>query len=258
MDHASGFFLKGYVGGGGSSGHLNDEDFPLAVAYSNTLASAFGHIGYATIDAGYNFLTAPGARVGAFVGYNYYAQAIDTAGCTQLAGDSICNPPIFLNDIEVSDNSAFNSLRIGLSSEVTLADRLRLTAEVAYVPLVNFGGLDNHVARQILNPEASSNGNGVMVEGILSYDVTDHFNIGIGGRYWAWNMNTGTETFLMLSSPPPAVEIARFNAERYGVFLQSSYRFGAARRERRCRSEQGGAGELDRLLRRRPSRRRGE
>src|SRR5882724_3570086 len=68
VDHASGFFLKGYVGGGGiNQGHLNDEDFPDIVAYSNTVSSAFGHIGYATIDAGYNFLKGPDAKVGAFV-----------------------------------------------------------------------------------------------------------------------------------------------------------------------------------------------
>jgi len=230
VDHASGFFLKGYVGGGGiNQGHLNDEDFPDIVAYSNTVSSAFGHIGYATIDAGYNFLKGPDAKVGAFVGYNYYAQAIDAAGCTQIAGDAECNPQPFGNVTGITDNNAFNSLRIGLSSEVTLADRLKLTGEVAYVPLVNFGGLDYHLARQTLLAEASSNGNGVMLESILSYDVTDHFNIGIGGRYWAWNMNTGTAANSVLSQPgPPAVAAARYNAERYGVFLQSSYRWGNA------------------------------
>jgi hypothetical protein len=44
--------------------------------------SASGHLGYATIDVGYNIWRDAGAKVGPFVGYNYYTQAIDTFGCT--------------------------------------------------------------------------------------------------------------------------------------------------------------------------------
>jgi opacity protein-like surface antigen len=232
VDHASGFFLKGYIGAGGiGQGRLNDEDFPGFHAYSNTLSGANGHLAYATIDAGYNFLKTKDASVGAFVGYNYYAQAIDILGCAQLAGDSACNPASH-GDIGVTDDNAFHSFRVGLSSQVTLSDRLKLTAEAAYVPLVNFGGLDNHTERQLLIPEFSSRGNGVMLEAILNYEVMDHWNIGIGGRYWAWNLNTGSEVFNVLSIPAgpgnPNPETARFKAERYGVFLQSSYRWGDA------------------------------
>jgi len=89
VDHSSGFFVKGNLGAGGfNKGQLNDEDFPAVHVYSNTLSSLSGHIAYATIDVGYNFLRTPNAKLGAFVGYNYYQQGINAYGCTQLAGDT--------------------------------------------------------------------------------------------------------------------------------------------------------------------------
>jgi opacity protein-like surface antigen len=228
VDHASGLFVKGYLGAGAiGSGKLNDEDFPLIDVYSNTVSSASGHIGYATIDAGYNFLRTADARVGAFVGYNYYAQDINTYGCTELTGDPIQCTGAFNNFPVITDDNAFNSVRVGLSSEMMLTDRLKLSGDVAYVPRVTYSGLDAHNLSEFLGPEASNSGSGVMIDAILNYGVTEHWNVGVGGRYWAWNMNTGTFGFNILGTPSQnAVEQGRFNAERYGVFLQSSYRWG--------------------------------
>lgn len=226
-DHSSGFFVKGNLGAGGiTSGRLNDEDFPAAVAYSNAQLGASGHIGYATIDVGYNVWQAPGAKVGPFVGYNYYAQAINSYGCTQLAGDLTCSPALPSTLLSLTENDSFNSLRIGLSSEVMLTNRLRLTADAAYVPLVSFSGLDNHLLRQLLGPEASNSGNGVMLEAVFDYFITPAWSVGVGGRYWAWNMNDGTLGFDFLAPPASFTETARFTAERYGVFAQSSYHWG--------------------------------
>ncbi len=231
VDHSSGVFVKGFLGAGGiTSGKMNDEDFPAAGAYSNTVQSNnSGNIGYATIDLGYSFLTAPGAKVGAFVGYTYYDQNINTYGCNQLAGAATCTPGQFSpNFLGIAEDDHLNALRLGLSSQFMLTDRLRFTADAAYVPLVSFNGQDDHNARELLLPEAASSGDGVMLEGILGYNITEAWNVGIGARYWAWNMRTGTETFDFLGSPPPApVEPARFTTERYGVFLQTSYRWGA-------------------------------
>ena len=97
MDHSSGLFVKGNLGAGAiTGGQLNNEDFVGVTgvkAYSNTLGSDTGDLGYATIDLGYNFLRAPAANVGVFVGYNYYAQELNTFGCNQLAADTtFCVP----------------------------------------------------------------------------------------------------------------------------------------------------------------------
>lgn len=227
-NHSSGFFVKGYLGAGGiTGGRLNDEDFPASVVYSNTLSTTNGHIGYATIDVGYDIWQTPGAKVGPFVGYNYYTQAISAWGCTQLAGDLTCSPALQPGLLTLTENDSFNSLRIGLSSEVKLADRVRLTVDAAYVPVVAFGGLDNHLLRQLLLPGAASSGDGVMLEAVLDYSVTDMWSVGVGARYWAWNTDTGTETFNFLGAPPPSfVEPGRFTTERLGMFVQSSYRWG--------------------------------
>jgi opacity protein-like surface antigen len=231
VDHVSGFFAKGYLGAGGiHNGQLNDEDFPgneRVNTYSNTRHDASGHIGYATIDLGYNFLRAPGAKVGAFVGYNYYAQAINTYGCAQLADGGICAPPLPSSLLVLTNNDHFNSLRVGLSSQLMLTDRLRLTGDAAYVPWVDYTGLDNHLLRQLLGPDASNSGTGVMLEAVLDYRVSDAWSVGVGGRYWAWHMNTGTAGFNYLATPASnSVAPQGASAERYGVFVQSSYRWG--------------------------------
>ncbi len=225
-DHAGGFFVKGFLGAGDiNRGSLNDEDF--FSPYSNTLLSAIGHLAYANGDVGYTFLKSPGAKIGAFVGYNYYTQHINTFGCSQLAGSDICRPGFSDNFLGIANDHRFNSMRIGLTSEFMLTDRLKFTAEAAYLPWVDFKGQDDHNARKLLLPQASSTGNGVMLEGILGYKITDNWNVGIGGRYWAWNMKDGTVDFNFLDRPgTKIVEPGRFNAERYGLFLQTDYHWG--------------------------------
>ena len=233
VDHAGGMFVKGFLGAGAiNRGTMNDEDFPADVAYSNTLQSTSGRIAYGTIDLGYSFLRAPGAKVGVFAGYSHYYQHVNAYGCTQLAGDQVCVPAGFVpaNALSLVEDDRFDALRLGLSAQVMLTDRLRLTADAAYLPLVNFKGQDDHNLRQLLIPEASSNGNGVMLEGVLGYNVTDAWNVGIGGRYWAWNMRTGSVGFNFLgSSTPQPLQPGRFTSERYGMFVQSSYRWGGVR-----------------------------
>ena len=229
VDHKSGVFVKGFLGGGGiHRGNLIDEDFPAFNAYSNTVSNASGHLAYANIDLGYAFLKTPAAKLGGFVGYNYYTQHINTYGCTQQAGDPVCAagvPPAYPI---ITETDVYHSLRVGLSSQVMLTDRLKLTADAAYLPYVTFDGEDNHNARQFIGPETSHKGDGVMLETSLDYKVTEAWNVGIGGRYWAWNMRDGRAGFTFFDPAAPAAtpQLARFTNERYGVFLQSSYHWG--------------------------------
>ena len=67
-----------------------------------------------------------------------------------------------------------------------------------------------------------------MLEAILDYQLSDAWNVGAGGRYWAWNTNTGTVAFnnLGFTGPVPPVQMARYTTERYGAFLQASYKWG--------------------------------
>jgi len=233
-DHSSGFFIKGYLGAAGiSNAKLNDEDSDprdkAIEAYSNTLSDASGHIDYATIDAGYNFFRAANVKLGIFAGYNYYAQSLLPHGCSQLAGSIACVVPSFPSGLlGQAENDNYNSLRIGLSSEVTLANRLKLTTEAAYLPLVAFRGLDYHLPSQKFYFESSNSGSGVMLEAMLGYDVTDAWSVGIGARYWTWNMDTSGFNVVDLTTGQSGPVAGRFNAERYGMFAQTSYHWGAS------------------------------
>jgi len=229
-DHSSGFFVKGYVGAGQiTGGTLIDEDFPgFGGAYSNTQSPTYGSFGYATVDVGYALLRTPTVKLGPFVGYNYYNQHINGIGCNQIAGDTTCggiDPQMQV----FSEDDHFNSLRVGVSTEAMLTDRVKLTTDAAYIPLTDFGGEDQHLLRQLLLWEGANSGSGVMLEAALDYYLTPSWSVGIGGRYWAWNTNNGSWLFdnLPPGSGPQFYEPAIFSNERYGVFVQTSYRWGA-------------------------------
>ena len=199
--------MKGFLGAGEIiRGKQNDEDFPAAVSYSNTYSNAFGHFGYGNIDAGYTFLEDPGAKLGAFVGYNFYTEHVNSFNCYQIAADYTCsNADPFLGLVE---DDRINSLRLGLSAQYMLTDRLKFSADVAYVPWASFKGQDDHNYREFLLGETSSRGDGVMLEATLDYYVSRNWYVGIGGRYRAWNLRTGSEVFNFLGGPQPLPEPA--------------------------------------------------
>jgi opacity protein-like surface antigen len=58
--------------------------------------------------------------------------------------------------------------------------------------------------------------------------VTDLWSVGVGARYWTYNMRDGTAVFDRLGFPPAFTEPARYDAERYGVFFQTEYRIGGS------------------------------
>ncbi len=227
FDHSSGVFITGYVGAGGiNDGHQNDEDFPAANVYSNTLSAASGALGYATVDTGYSFLNTPAESFGVFVGYNYHKEHVNTFGCVQLAQDYYCGAPPKAPGL-IQDDS-YNSLRLGISSQFMLTSSLSLVAEIAYIPTMAFDGQDDHNFRQLLLPEVASSGDGTMLEASLNYLLTDAWSVGVGGRYWTFNTHNGSVAFDFLGTPPPPfIEPALYNSERYGLFIQSEYRFDA-------------------------------
>ena len=225
IEHATGLFLKGYLGAGSvTSGHLNDEDFPAGGAYSNTLSDVTGNLSYATVDLGYSFLKTLAGKTGIFIGYNYYAQNLNANGCQQLAGSLVCLPPgSFGNFLGITEDDYYNSLRVGFLSQFDLTRRLSLTSEAAYLPVVHFTGTDVHDARELIGPESSKRGDGAMLQVILQYQLNDYWNLGVGGRYWLWNMHNGSVIFDFLGAGGMISVPGRFTADRYGGFVQLSY-----------------------------------
>lgn len=225
LDHRTGVFVKGLLGAGTIlNGQLNDEDFPAGGAYSNTLSQASGNLSYATADAGYTPLKTATGNTGFFAGYNYYAQNVNVYNCRQLAGAGVCgNSSEFNNFLGISEDDTFQSLRVGVVTQFDLSKRVSLSTEAAYLPIVRFNGLDNHNARQLELPESSGSGDGSMLESTLTYQFSDNWNIGVGARYWMWNMHNGNVTFNVLGESGAISEPARFNNYRYGAFIQLNY-----------------------------------
>jgi opacity protein-like surface antigen/outer membrane protease len=221
-------FAKGFIGAGSlANGKLNDEDwliFGATVPYSNTLSDPVkGNIEYGTIDVGYDFARAASYKTGAFVGYNYYAENKSAYGCAQLANRfSDCVPSIPSSVLGITENDRWQSLRVGLNGEFMPVDRVKVSADAAYLPYVRFDGTDNHVLRGIVSPEWGT-GRGVQMETIVSYYVTPQFSVGVGGRYWA--MWTTSDAFTAFGGSPCPCQTLPAKTERYGTFLQGAYQF---------------------------------
>ena len=228
-------FLKGNIGGGSIGGQLNDEDWAInpgagEVAYSNTVSSVQGDIDYATVDLGYDVFRGYGYKLGAFVGYNYYRENKSAYGCAQIANPlSDCvpaNPPGSVPGI--TEDDTWQSVRVGVNGEIMITDQLKLGADVAYLPYVQFSGVDNHLSFNPVKvfPEWANSGQGVQLEATMSYAITDQFSFGVGGRYWAmWTQNgqytLATEYYCGGACPNWGAE---YKTERYGVFVQVDYR----------------------------------
>jgi opacity protein-like surface antigen len=230
IDTSSNLFLKGFVGGGSHlSGHMNDEDwliFNETVPYSNTLSNRVtGDLAYATGDFGYSLFRGPSAKVGGFIGFNYFNETKSAYGCVQIANaNSDCVPSVPNSTLGITEDDKWYSLRVGLNGVVALTNKITLTADAAYLPYVAFRGTDNHLQRfdvaNTLSPETGS-GQGVQLEAIMAYSLGHNFSIGAGGRYWAmWATNATTNLF---STPCPCQTLPS-RTERYGAFVQASYK----------------------------------
>lgn len=231
IDSSSNLFLKGFIGGGKQlSGKMNDEDwaaFNATVPYSNTVSNPVtGDLAYATADAGYSLFRGPSSKVGGFIGFNYVRETKSAYGCAQIANaNSDCVPPVPNSTLGITENDDWYSIRIGLNSVAALTDRLTLTADAAYLPFVAFRGSDNHLQRtdvsNTVSPETGS-GQGVQLEAIMSYALGRNFSVGAGGRYWAmWATSADTNIF---GTPCPC-QTQPSRTERYGAFVQTSYKF---------------------------------
>ena len=209
-----GLFVKGVVGAGRSSGgNLLDEDFPPGIVpYSATTSSADATLSYGTIDLGYSVIRQPSFRLGMFAGYGRWNEGITASGCTQIATNpDICMPvtlPVSIPVINETDH--WNLLRAGATVNVMLGERLKLTADAAYVRAYQ-KAIDNHFFTFGVDP-ASGSGNGFQVDGIVAYQLTDAFGVGLGGRWWHLSTNA-IDSFDQLLT---------YRTDRYGVFLQGS------------------------------------
>jgi hypothetical protein len=210
------FFLKGYIGGGGvSGGRLSDEDLPPVVdPYSRTISSAAGNLRYGSIDLGYNVYADERIRLGAFVGFHSWFESADARGCSQIGGNPfICGSslPSFVK--VVSEKDRWNSLRVGTVIDVNLTDRLKWNGEIALIS-TSQRLQDTHYFTFGADP-AKGHGGGFQAETILKYQFTDNLSVGIGARWW----HVKTHAIDQFG------QLLKYRTDRYGLFVQASYRF---------------------------------
>jgi opacity protein-like surface antigen len=234
-EHVSGFFLKGNIGTGEvTGGSLRDEDFPPVVgAYSSTASSQKdGSITYGTVDAGYDFLNRGTYKLGAFLGYNYYHEIVNADGCQQTVGGTACEPAIPDTVRGITNDGQWNSARLGLNGEIMPTQRLKLTADVAWLPYTSLSSQDVHWLRTNAFggftgpvPDDGIGHDGYQLESILSYQVTGAFSLGIGGRYWFMETSGKSNFEGNVTGGGGVAQPVDFTTKRFGGFVQASYRF---------------------------------
>jgi opacity protein-like surface antigen len=230
VDTPSNIFLSGFVGAGLTfSGGQNDEDFhepPPDKAYNNTFSTNNGYINYAVGDVGYDIWRNADYKVGPFVGYTFFNQYILKSGCQQVASSTgNCVVPLSNSQLIGSEAMTWQAMRVGLSGQVSLTDRLKLAADVAYLPYVTYLWLDDHLQRNAQDL-MGGHGIGVQTQAVLSYDVTDRLSVGIGGRYWSMWSTSGQRQGIPSGCPGCLGSGPNRNAvDLVGAFTQVSYRF---------------------------------
>jgi hypothetical protein len=133
----------------------------------------------------------------------------------------------------ITQEATWQSLRLGAAGEFLLAPRLKLSADVAYLPYVTVDAKDMHFQGNSstvasVNP-ITGNGVGTQLEAMLSYDITEQLSLGIGARYWAmWTTDTSEHRAYDSDGPYPLpAQHAKIETERAGVLGQVLYKFDA-------------------------------
>jgi hypothetical protein len=131
----------------------------------------------------------------------------------------------------ITESDKWRAARIGMAAETMLTDRVKISAEAAYLPWVQFNGTDQHFVGNpgmlaSFSQEGASSGHGVQIEVLMSYYLTPQWSVGVGGRYWGLWTSNGWELCMFgcggPSSPPQSL---RAQAAQAGAFFQTSYRF---------------------------------
>ena len=234
-----GLFLKGFAGVSGlSSGQLNDEDFPFpGFPYSSTLSDQRGgKLNYAMADLGYRYAANPRADVLLFGGFGYIGEKVNAYGCAQIAGNPfVCAPAIGADVLAITEDAHWGLVRLGVGVDFKIMDRLSLNAEAAWVPYAQINSRDSHwlrigtTAGSFSGPiPQNASGNGFQLEALLNYQIWDCFNVGVGGRYWRLDTRgSGDLEQTVVGAVSPTSQPMHFTSERYGMFVQGSYKFGA-------------------------------
>jgi hypothetical protein len=224
IEHATGFFLKGFAGVGGlGTGNLRDEDFlPVTDPYSSTnSAQRDGRLAYTTVDFGWAWRSQQW-KTGFFAGYHYYHEFLNAFGCVQTATSPICVPSIPSTTLAISNETNVHAIRLGAYGEWKPLPALTVAAEIAFLPYSWVEATDTHWLRPFVAGEKSLSVSTVQIEASLRYQIFEGLSVGGGARYWRFD-NTFSTSVRNDIPDPQAISL---HTERWGVFAQASYKLG--------------------------------
>ena len=222
----NGTFIKGYAGLGDiKSGSFHDEDFDAGQVKSQDTTSTVkgNYLRYATIDFGGDVWRFKNGTIGLFFGYQFWRERLDAYGVVfnvppqgRSDGDSVP---------AVTNETTWQSLRVGLTGTAQFERRTRLVVEGALVPYAQVRDEDSHWLR--VNPpdpdfflgpapniHIDGTGYGFQLEAELRHEVQRDWEIGAGLRYWWLRASDGTRTALGSSIP-----LSELSSQRGGFTL---------------------------------------
>jgi hypothetical protein len=222
-------FFKGFVGGGWFAGAPSDVGLSGFSSEIEGDGMVFG-----TMDIGQDFtLLDRQARVvvSPFVGFNYWEETLEGLGARCDAGPIAgrpCTPGSLIvpfSEQAMSGEVAWSSLRLGAELTAKVWDRLTLRADAAVLPVAYLttdvtNRVPLYLNRPLQTAGDSGPGWGYQLEGEVRLDVTQHWAVGAGVRYWY------AETYDNSNVVDLGVtEVDDFSSERFGVFGNVTYRF---------------------------------
>lgn len=241
-------FARALIGYGGGSGELLDDDYLSAFGASLIGTSQSGEhrfsrtlhdvdvedMLYTQLDAGGYFFQNRRLRMGAYIGYQFWAEEYQAMGVTQLECTStlICFSPGTLSNTGqkvITNTIEWHSMRMGFDLSYKPFKRWYLDLDLAFIPLAFVGNDDIHHLRTDLaqspSTEDSGQGLGLTFEGMVRYHLFPNFFIKAGYRLWHLQSDNGTTVFYFSSGNSSKTVLNDFNSFRHGGVLSLEYRY---------------------------------
>jgi hypothetical protein len=191
-------FVRGYVGlGKNVSG---DGDF---LGYSSTELEQTT-LGYVVVDGGWQFASLANnqVRLKGFVGYHYLNDGVKAD----------------VGSRTVDQSRQWHSLRLGLSTEGKLGERVGWSVDLAGVPW-SYNQTETWSIVKV-DPWRANWTYGIEADAMLNVALTKNWHLGVGGRYWWLQSN-----FDRRWSHTGEKVVLDQNYQRYGLLLESKYQF---------------------------------
>ncbi len=168
--------------------------------------------------------------LGTFIGYHYWFTHYNGLGCTQTAQNpDVCSAFSFTNATDtLNDTAVWNALRLGVTSNLQLTEKLNFILDAAYI-YAYLTGHDFHNLRPDIRGEFFEGaGNGFQFDMAFNWLFTSNLSMGIGARWW--DLKTRGYSHFEETSVEGKPQYVDTKQNNYGLTIQSQYRFDESKR----------------------------